>query len=235
MNSVRIGIIGILVDRYGIGQAEGFLHFFEGWVIFLSCIAILFVLAKAMQWLSGDRRPLGEAIDLDFSGLGGQLARVADHRAVARRCRRGADDRGALRRLGARAAARSRAGGARPLQRSSRSRSAAGSGDAARCLANVEATLGADDYLTAFYRAPGEAEGVDLFLSFYRSQTKGNAIHSPEVCLPATGWEVAAIRPVEIALPGTRTGSDHAEPGDDPEGRSRSSSSTTGSRAAAGT
>ena len=38
MNSVRIGIIGILVDRYGIGQAEGFLHFFEGWVIFLSCI-----------------------------------------------------------------------------------------------------------------------------------------------------------------------------------------------------
>ena len=30
MNSVRIGIIGILVNVYGIGQAEGFLHFFEG-------------------------------------------------------------------------------------------------------------------------------------------------------------------------------------------------------------
>ena len=77
MNSVRIGIIGVLVDRYGIGQAEGFLHFFEGWIIFLSCITLLFFLVRVMQWLSGDRRPLGEAIDLDFSGLGGQLARVS--------------------------------------------------------------------------------------------------------------------------------------------------------------
>ena len=78
--------------------------------------------------------------------------------------------------------------------------------DAGALAANVEETLGADDYLSAFYRAPGEAEGVDLFLSFYRSQTEGNAIHSPEVCLPAAGWEVAAIRPIEVALPGTRTG-----------------------------
>ena len=70
MNSVRIGVIGILVDRFGIGQAEGFLHVFEGWAIFLACIAILFLMAKAMQRLSGDRRPLGEALDLDFSGLG---------------------------------------------------------------------------------------------------------------------------------------------------------------------
>ena len=72
MNALRIGVIGVLVDRYGIGQAEGFLHFFEGWVIFLSCIAILFLMVRAMQWLSGDRRPIGEAIDLDFTGLGGQ-------------------------------------------------------------------------------------------------------------------------------------------------------------------
>ena len=35
MNAVRIGIIGILVDRYGVAQAEGFLHVFEGWVVFL--------------------------------------------------------------------------------------------------------------------------------------------------------------------------------------------------------
>ena len=76
MNSVRIGIIGVLVDRYGIGQAEGFLHFFEGWIIFLTCIAILFAMAVAMQRLSGDRRRLGEAIDLDFSRLGAQLRRV---------------------------------------------------------------------------------------------------------------------------------------------------------------
>ena len=29
----------------------------------------------------------------------------------------------------------------------------------------IERILGADDYFSAFYRKPGEAEGVDLFLS----------------------------------------------------------------------
>jgi len=33
MNSFRIGVIGLLVDRWGIAQAEGFLHQFEGWAV----------------------------------------------------------------------------------------------------------------------------------------------------------------------------------------------------------
>src|SRR6478736_5774328 len=33
MNSFRIGVVGLLVDRWGIQQAEGALHFFEGWII----------------------------------------------------------------------------------------------------------------------------------------------------------------------------------------------------------
>ena len=41
MNSFRIGVIGILVEYGGPGQAEGFLHYFEGWVVFMACIAIL--------------------------------------------------------------------------------------------------------------------------------------------------------------------------------------------------
>ena len=79
-------------------------------------------------------------------------------------------------------------------------------GSTALLAPNVEETLGADDYVSAFFRAPGEAEGVDLFVSYYASQTRGEAIHSPAVCLPGAGWEVAAIRPVEVTLPGTRFG-----------------------------
>ncbi len=45
MNSFRIGVIGVLVNQYGIEQAEGFLHFFEGWVIFIACISVLFLMA----------------------------------------------------------------------------------------------------------------------------------------------------------------------------------------------
>src|SRR3990167_92361 len=35
MNSFRIGAIGVLVEYQGTGAAEGFLHYFEGWVIFM--------------------------------------------------------------------------------------------------------------------------------------------------------------------------------------------------------
>ena len=49
MNGFRIGFVGFLVDRWGTAMAEGALHFFEGWVIFLACSALLageiFVLA----------------------------------------------------------------------------------------------------------------------------------------------------------------------------------------------
>src|SRR5215471_15380763 len=43
MNSFRIGMVGVLVDRWGIEQADGLLHFFEGWVIFLACAGLLAV------------------------------------------------------------------------------------------------------------------------------------------------------------------------------------------------
>ena len=56
MNAFRIGVIGILVNRYGIAQAEGFIHVFEGWVVFMACTAILYCIAMAAAAL-GARRP----------------------------------------------------------------------------------------------------------------------------------------------------------------------------------
>jgi exosortase len=76
MNSFRIGMIGVLVNRYGIGQAEGFLHFFEGWVIFGACVGILFLTAIALQRLTPNPRPLSETIDLDTEGMGTQMRRI---------------------------------------------------------------------------------------------------------------------------------------------------------------
>ena len=43
MNCIRIALVGVLVDRYGTDQAEGFLHLFEGWVIFVACLGLLLV------------------------------------------------------------------------------------------------------------------------------------------------------------------------------------------------
>ena len=42
MNSFRIAFTGVMVQAYGPEQAEGFLHLFEGWVVFLLCLVILY-------------------------------------------------------------------------------------------------------------------------------------------------------------------------------------------------
>jgi exosortase D (VPLPA-CTERM-specific) len=201
MNAVRIGIIGLLVDRFGPAQAEGFLHAFEGWAVFLGCIGILLVMARAMQRLAGDRRPLGAALDLDFSGLGAQLARVRDtepsRALIAAACLTTALAAAWLATPARVAAPAPRAPFAEfPLAL------AGWSGAAGPLERGVARVLAADDYLAALYRKPSEAQPVDLFLSYYRSQTDGDAIHSPQVCLPNAGWEVAAIEPVTVAPAG---------------------------------
>jgi EpsI family protein len=71
----------------------------------------------------------------------------------------------------------------------------------------VEAVLGADDYIDATWVAAGEAEPVQLFVAFYDSQTEGEGIHSPEVCLPTGGWEVYGLAPHEVSFPDTAYGS----------------------------
>ena len=164
MNAVRIGIIGILVDRYGVAQAEGFLHVFEGWVVFLSCLAILFGLAKAMQRIVGDRRPLGEALDLDFSGLGAQIARIRFLPASP-----------ALVTAALMTAALGLAWSLVPAPETAPPprepyalfpRELGGwSGSTQTLKPAIARILGADDYLSALYSRPDEAAPVDLFLS----------------------------------------------------------------------
>ena len=41
MNSFRIGVVGLMVDKFGPQDADGFLHMFEGWVIFIACAGVL--------------------------------------------------------------------------------------------------------------------------------------------------------------------------------------------------
>ncbi len=41
VNGFRIGMIGVLVEWYGEGAAEGFSHLFEGWVLFMASLGLL--------------------------------------------------------------------------------------------------------------------------------------------------------------------------------------------------
>ncbi len=200
MNAVRIGVIGVLVDRYGIGHAEGFMHFFEGWVIFLACIAILFLMAIGLQRLTPNPLPLGQAIDLDTQGLGAQARRVL---AVAPS--RGLAAGAAL------AVAVSAAWMVTPrVEAVTVDREpfvlfprdlGAWHGVPEPLEAEVAQVLGADDYLNATFVAPGEGAPVNFFVAWYARQTEGSGIHSPEVCLPVGGWEVFSLarHPVDMS------------------------------------
>ncbi len=49
MNSFRIAIIGITVNVWGQKMADGFIHDFEGWIIFAACFLALLLEIKLMQ------------------------------------------------------------------------------------------------------------------------------------------------------------------------------------------
>jgi EpsI family protein len=47
--------------------------------------------------------------------------------------------------------------------------------------------LGADDYLNRVYQHSAHAP-VGLYVGYYGAQREGTAIHSPQNCLPGSGW-----------------------------------------------
>ena len=76
MNSVRIAVGGLLVQELGVEWLEGFSHFFEGWVIFLICVVLLFLLARIMLLFHPQKPKLVDALDLDTDGLMPQFLRL---------------------------------------------------------------------------------------------------------------------------------------------------------------
>ena len=66
MNSFRIGVIGVTVEYFGKEAAEGFLHDFEGWIVFMACTAILIGEMWLLARLGEDPRPLQEVFGLTF-------------------------------------------------------------------------------------------------------------------------------------------------------------------------
>jgi len=199
MNSFRIGMIGILVNYYGIEQAEGFLHFFEGWVIFGACVGILFLMAIALQRLTPNPKPLADTIDLDFTGFADEGRRILGITA----------SRGlivaAVLSVGVAAAfllapPRERIEVARDSFSIFPRTLADWSGSAQMLDREVETVLGADDYVNITYSSPEEASYVNFFAAWYRTQTEGTGIHSPEVCLPVGGWEMSSISPTTVSM-----------------------------------
>ncbi len=66
MNSFRIGVIGVLVDIGGQKQAEGFLHQFEGWIVFMASVGLMLGEIALLSKIGRDRRPFREVFGLEL-------------------------------------------------------------------------------------------------------------------------------------------------------------------------
>lgn len=197
MNSVRIAIAGILVQYWGLGHLEGFSHFFEGWVIFMVSVILLFLLAWVMLQMQKTRLSLVDALDLDTSGLWPQFTRlglVEPSRALAITALLMALAAGVWE---IRPTPDQRLVDREPFALYPRTLGDWTSRPMQRYGVELERALGADDYYGAVFTKSPDVPYVEFFSAFYYDQTKGGT-HSPEICLPGSGWEISRLERVDI-------------------------------------
>ena len=61
--------------------------------------------------------------------------------------------------------------------------------------------LGHGDFLHRVYQATGQPP-IDLFIAYYPSQRAGETPHSPQNCLPGSGWTPIQNQRILLAMPG---------------------------------
>jgi exosortase D (VPLPA-CTERM-specific) len=200
MNSLRIGIIGLMVDRWGSAMAEGFLHDFQGWMVFMLSAALLLAFAAVLNRIGADARPWREAFGVTFPGPSpagtpyrprpvpraflvalGVLVAIAAAEAVIPNRTQIVPDRGSL------AAFPHRLG--------------EWQGRASRLPADVLETLQLDDYALLDYVSP-DGQVVNLYASYYATQRDRRVVHSPAACLPGSGWRIEHSATVAIGRTG---------------------------------
>jgi exosortase D (VPLPA-CTERM-specific) len=199
MNSLRIGVIGVLVNSYGIEQAEGFLHWFEGWIIFIACIALLYLEAILLQRFTSKPQPVLGILDLETGGMLGLLrsaGNLVSSRALVAAATLLLISGAAWQLVPAKEAP---ALDRQPLAAFPMQFDGWTGQLGPKLDPTIENVLGADDYLLADYSTASQRSPVNLFISFYNSTTDGTGIHSPEVCIPGGGWEVSNWRQVQVS------------------------------------
>ena len=191
MNSFRIGVIGVTVEYWGIEMAEGFLHDFEGWAVFMSCIAILIVEMWILSKIGDDKLPLREAFGLDFPEPAPSDAQIVYREipksfyvsliivAVVAMSIFALPEREEI--------IPDRKNYADfPLEFNG------WSGRKGSIEKLVLDSLRLTDYTMADYQ--GDDGGwVNFYSAYYDSQKKGSSAHSPRSCIPGGGWRISSL------------------------------------------
>jgi len=196
MNSFRIGAIGVLVDNWGISMAEGFLHDFEGWIIFMACAVLLFILIWLLEKLTGSKASLASLFAVVDAPMPAKdqnqflqnfnskplvaviLLLLASGVATQFLDKRAESYPEHIPFVNF------------PLQLES------WRGQHDKLDVAVVDKLKMTDYLLANYRNE-QGSVVNFYVAYYQSQRKGVSPHSPRVCIPGGGWEIAEFDRIE--------------------------------------
>lgn len=73
--------------------------------------------------------------------------------------------------------------------------------DAPRLDDDVLAQLGVDDYINRAY-ASADGAMLSVYVGYYASQRQGDTIHSPQNCLPGSGWQPIFRDRADVAVGG---------------------------------
>jgi exosortase D (VPLPA-CTERM-specific) len=196
MNSLRIGFIGITVERWGTSMAEGALHDFEGWLVFMLSTGSVMLVAVGLARSGPTKLPWHEAFSFGPPVANTRAAKrdatpapAALSRAVPRPFLAAA----VLVLTGAAVDAATPAPELTYPQRASFDEFPTHVGDWVGKRDTLQGVyldaLRLDDYVLADYH---EADGVpvNFYAAYYQVQDSTRAIHSPHDCIPGGGWEI---------------------------------------------
>lgn len=208
VNGLRIGIVGILVEFYGPQAAEGFLHLFEGWVLFMTTLGLLVL----EMWVLSLVQPRPGSTGWSSQFTWQEERESTPLRSSPADSASTSTDRPMVPAyLGSLAlvlpfALVSWSIGERqdiPPDRAPFVDFSMQIGEWQGSPLPVEpqfiSTLRFDDYLLADYAAAGGGP-ITLYMTYYRSQKKGQSAHSPQSCIPGGGWEITSHRTVRLPL-----------------------------------
>ena len=197
MNGLRIGLVGILVDRWGNSMAEGVLHFFEGWVIFLACALLLagemYILALSSGKKLFDIFYFPRIAARHYDGFSPQsLAKSPLVACLLLLCASGL-------------AIFSISGRSEIIPERTRfvefpTQIGPWQGHTLSLDLATEKYLGLDDYILSDYSLT-DGSTVNLYVAFYASQRSGESPHSPIVCIPGGGWAITNLQQLSLNGP----------------------------------
>lgn len=193
INSFRIGMIGVLVKYFGIDQAKGFLHDFEGFAVFMVGVAILFLEMWGLSYVGGNSRSFWASFGATLNPTEPDTCETTTIRPFSAplvACFLAIVAAGLLVNLisGRVEIKPDRAHFSEFPQTIGQWHGERGALDP-----EISKALGVTDYILSDYTAPASIP-INFYVAYYDSQRKGISPHSPSVCLPGGGWQIIDLR-----------------------------------------